>query len=283
MIFIPRRAPEFLPCKISSDSARQCQGRLDEAEGQRIEAQQQSHSKQEELGISAAIVADLTVKNEALNTQVKDLESSLYDAQRVDPRASDDLVRLEEQHGELKEKVEEHQTREKAAREASDRLQNDYNNLAEEKRQLQDTSDHLREDYNTIAKEQQPLQDALDRSKSEHQENLTMVERGHAEAMHHLESEHREEIEKLRSDCEDAHREQVNLSTLRYGELMKQLDCDKAAEVNKWQQSYDKLKEEKKAISEDLRIAQSRLQTSKADANTLNAKLSVKQSDLRKL
>ena len=271
--------------KISAlqNELRQSQDRLGEAEEQRIEAQQHSHSKQEELGISAAIVADLTVKNEALNTQVKDLESSLDNAQRLKQPVSDALARLEEQHAELKEKVDEHQIREKAAREASDRLQNDYDNLAEERRQLQDTSDRLREDFDTIAKEQQQLQDALDRSKNEHQDNLTMVERGHAESIHHLKSDHREEIEKLRSDCEEAHREQVNLSTLRYGELMKKLDSEKAAEISKWQQSYDKLKEEKKATSEDLRTAQSQLQMSKADVNTLNAKLSAKQSDLRKL
>ena len=47
------------------DELRQSHGRLDEAERQRIEAQQQLRIKQEGLGVSAAVVVDLTAKRGA--------------------------------------------------------------------------------------------------------------------------------------------------------------------------------------------------------------------------
>jgi chromosome segregation ATPase len=233
----------------------QAQRRGDEASSQRIGVQRQLDDRQGDLEVSAAVVADLTGQNEVLKTQIKDFETVTQEDQRAKQSAAEEIAQLKEQKTKWEEDVKELQAREQTALETSARLQTDYEN---------------------VTKEKQQLQDAFDQAAKSHQEHLTRTEGERADHIHQLKVEHLEEVDKVKLDCEEAHREQVNLSTLNYAKIMKQKDTDKAAAVKELQDSCDKLKQDQKTSSKTLRTAQNQLEASESEVSKLRA-------DLRKL
>jgi hypothetical protein len=211
---------------------KQAQDRGDEAQSQRMGLKRQLDHRERELGVSAAVIEDLTAQNEALKIQIKDFEAATEDVQRAKQLAAEDMAQLEEQKTNLQEEVKELQNREQTALVNSNRLQSDYDDLTKTKQQLQD---------------------ACDLAGERHREDLTRMEGEHEDSIHQLNTKHLKNAEKIRSDCEEAHHEQVNLSTLSYAKIMKQKDSDKTAAVKELQQFCDKLRQDTTAALNTLR------------------------------
>ena len=94
------------------------------------------------------------------------------------------------------------------------------------------------------------------------------------------------QVREVRSNCDAAHQEQVNLSTLKYAEIMKENDSDKAKEVakrNELQRAYDKLEQDNASTLENLRTVQSELEASTSEASELKAQIDTREGDLHQL
>ena len=250
----------------------QAQNRGDEATQRQSEIQQQFYAKEEELEKSAATAQELTTENEALRTQVKDLELSARDVQQMEQSASEAVVRVEDEKSELekqKSKLEEEVAEFKAgeinALEASHRLQIEFDTLAQEKQQLQD---------------------AVDRAEKDQKETLAKVQKEHKDNMIHLKIEQLKKVREVRSERDTAHQEQVNLTILKYAEIMEKKDLEKAAEVdklNELQQTYDELERDNASALKNLRNAQSGLEAFTSKANDLQSQIDTKEGDLRRV
>lgn len=180
----------------------------------RFETLQQLHDRGEELAKSVATAERLTLENEelqtqiknleasaeamaadseALQTQVQNLESSARDVQQVEKLASEARARVEEEKSELEEQ------KSKLEEEIKELKAGETNALEDNRR--------LRIEYDTITQEKKKLQDCFDSIEIQHRENLTKVVEGHAVSVHQLKTEHLREIDKVRSSCNEAHRE----------------------------------------------------------------------------
>ena len=226
-----------------------------EVERQRFEIQQQFDDAAANLRISEVKVEDLTTQNQALQARIEDLESSAKDGQRAEQSALEAVAQVEGHKTKLEERVAELEACEKTARETQDHRQIEYDDLVQEKQRLQAT---------------------LDQAENGHQEIITKIKEDHADLVRRLKIEQREEIEKVRSKRDEAHQEQVNLSTSKYAGIMKQKDSEKA----KLQQSYDKLEKDNATVSKTLCTVRGQLNASNGEVSKFKEDLHKSRQEL---
>jgi chromosome segregation ATPase len=251
---------------------KQAQGHGDEAERQKIEIQQRLHTRNEELAESVATAEALKLEIEALQVQVKDVELLKFQVQDLESSArdvqqakQDAEAHFEEQRSKWEEEVAELKASEKNALEATHLLQLKYDTLAQEKQQLQ-------EGFELSGRNQK---EALAKASEEHKNSVCQ-----------LKMDQLRQVREVRSDCNAAHQEQVNLSTLKYAEIMKEKDSAKAKEVAKrdeLQRAYDKLEQDNASTLENLRTVQSELEASTSEASELKAQIDTREGDLHQL
>jgi chromosome segregation ATPase len=140
--------------------------------------------------------------------------------------------------------------------------------------------------YDTLAQEKQQLQEGFELSGRNQKEALAKASEEHKNSVCQLKMDQLRQVREVRSDCNAAHQEQVNLSTLKYAEIMKEKDSAKAKEVAKrdeLQRAYDKLEQDNASKLENLRTVQSELEASTSEASELKAQIDTREGDLHQL